>query len=171
VKSFLILINNAYEIWNELCERLTQQIGPQNFQLKKALANLNQGNDLANIYYTRMLLWTDKGLGCLLSIRFCNSVSNGFEWNILQHTRSNLLMDPIQWVSKFSPSFNNIRCCLAHLLLNQWLFSPEMHPQVSGHLADLIALIIRFRGISWRTVSRQEMKNLSLVVIVIWVVI
>jgi hypothetical protein len=46
-----------------------------------------------------------------------------------------------------------------------------MHPQVSGHLADLIALIIRFRGISWRTVSRQEMKNLSLVVIVIRVVI
>ena len=66
MKSFFVLINNAYEIRNELCERLTQQNEPQLFQLKKALTNLNKGNDLANIYYVRMLLWIDEGLGCLL---------------------------------------------------------------------------------------------------------
>ncbi|KAF9665995.1 hypothetical protein SADUNF_Sadunf16G0182900 [Salix dunnii] len=40
MKSFFILADNAYEIWNELCERLTQHNRPQIFELKGALANL-----------------------------------------------------------------------------------------------------------------------------------
>jgi len=54
MKSSFILVDNAYEIWRELCERLTQQNGPRIFQLKGALANLTRGNDLVNIYYEKL---------------------------------------------------------------------------------------------------------------------
>lgn len=63
VKSFFVLIDKACEIWNELCERLTQQNRPQTFQLKRALANLSQGNDFVNIYYEKLKsIWDELAL-------------------------------------------------------------------------------------------------------------
>ncbi|KAB5569055.1 hypothetical protein DKX38_002848 [Salix brachista] len=65
VKSSFILVDNAHEIWNELCERLTQQNGPRIFQLKGALENSTQGNDSVNIYYGKLKsIWDELALHC-----------------------------------------------------------------------------------------------------------
>ncbi|KAB5569021.1 hypothetical protein DKX38_002814 [Salix brachista] len=63
VKSLFDLVDNAYEVWNELRGRLARQNRPRIFQLKRALANLSQGNDLVNIYDWKLkLIWDELAL-------------------------------------------------------------------------------------------------------------
>ncbi|KAF9687674.1 hypothetical protein SADUNF_Sadunf02G0117700 [Salix dunnii] len=55
--------NNAYEVWNELRGRLAEQNRPRIFRLKRALANLSQGNDLVIIYDWKLkLIWDELAL-------------------------------------------------------------------------------------------------------------
>jgi hypothetical protein len=116
VKSSFILVDNAYEIWNKLCERLTQQNGPQIFQLKGALANLTQGNDLVNVYYGKLkTIWDELPLHCLMPECSCGQMkilTNRYQQDCviqflmgLNETYSNvrdqiMLMDLIPQVSK-----------------------------------------------------------------------
>jgi hypothetical protein len=116
VISFFILVDNAHEIWRELCERLTQQNGPQIFQLKGALANLTQGNDLVNIYYRKQKsIWDELALHCLVPKCSCGQMrvlTDRYQQDCviqflmgLNETYSNIqdqimLMDPIPQVGK-----------------------------------------------------------------------
>jgi len=116
VKSSFILVDNAYDIWNELCERLTQQNGLRIFQLIWALANLTQGNDLVSVYYEKLkTIWDELTLHCplpecsygqmkMLIDRYQQDCVIQFLMG-LNETYSNvrdqiLLMDPIPQVSK-----------------------------------------------------------------------
>ncbi|KAF9684635.1 hypothetical protein SADUNF_Sadunf04G0139100 [Salix dunnii] len=116
VKSSFVLVDNACEIWNELCERLTQQNGPRIFQLKGALANLTQGNDLVNVYYGKLKsIWDELSLHCPMPECSCGQMKiliDRYQQDCviqflmgLNETYSNvrdqiMLMDPIPQVSK-----------------------------------------------------------------------
>jgi len=116
VKSSFILVDNAYEIWRELCERFTQQNGPRIFQLKGALTNLTQGNDLVNIYYGKLKsIWDELALHCPMPECSCGQMrvlTDRYQQDCviqflmgLNETYSNIrdqimLMDPIPQVSK-----------------------------------------------------------------------
>ncbi|KAF9678160.1 hypothetical protein SADUNF_Sadunf07G0006000 [Salix dunnii] len=116
VKSSFVLVDNACEIWNELCERLTQQNGPRIFQLKGALANLTQGNDLVNVYHGKLKsIWDELSLHCPMPECSCGQMKiliDRYQQDCviqflmgLNETYSNvrdqiMLMDPIPQVSK-----------------------------------------------------------------------
>jgi hypothetical protein len=116
VKSSFILVDNAYDIWNELCERLTQQNGLRIFQLIGALANLTQGNDLVSVYYGKLkTIWDELTLHCPLpecSYGQMKMLIDRYQQDCviqfligLNETYSNvrdqiMLMDPIPQVSK-----------------------------------------------------------------------
>ncbi|GMH16025.1 hypothetical protein Nepgr_017866 [Nepenthes gracilis] len=53
IKSSVVFVDDACEIWNELRDRFTQQNGPRIFQLKKLLASLLQEQDSVSTYYER----------------------------------------------------------------------------------------------------------------------
>ncbi|XP_038977321.1 uncharacterized protein LOC120107875 [Phoenix dactylifera] len=60
LKSSVVFVDDASEIWMELLEHFSQQNGPRIFQLKKALAGLQQEHDLVGIYYGKLkTLWDE----------------------------------------------------------------------------------------------------------------
>ncbi|KAB1214069.1 hypothetical protein CJ030_MR5G017332 [Morella rubra] len=60
VKSSLIFVDDAREMWNELKDRYSQQNGPRILQLKKALASLLQEQDSVSVYYGKLkVLWDE----------------------------------------------------------------------------------------------------------------
>ncbi|KAF5442808.1 hypothetical protein F2P56_035426 [Juglans regia] len=63
LKSSVAFVDDAYEIWMDLHERLSHQNGPRIFQLKKALASLSQENDSVSIYYSNLkTLWDEMAI-------------------------------------------------------------------------------------------------------------
>ncbi|XP_022876947.1 uncharacterized protein LOC111395178 [Olea europaea var. sylvestris] len=54
IKSSIALMDDAAVLWDELKERFTQQNGPRIFQLKKALAGLQQEQDSVSVYYGKL---------------------------------------------------------------------------------------------------------------------
>ncbi|XP_035546590.1 uncharacterized protein LOC118348636 [Juglans regia] len=60
VRTSLVYIDDAYAIWNELQDRLSQQNGPHIFQLKKSLASQSQGDDSISIYFVKIkTIWDE----------------------------------------------------------------------------------------------------------------
>ncbi|XP_042962743.1 uncharacterized protein LOC122297021 [Carya illinoinensis] len=58
-KSSLAFVDDAYAIWSELQDRLSQQNVPLIFQLKKSLASLSQGDELS-IYFGKIkTIWDE----------------------------------------------------------------------------------------------------------------
>ena len=56
----LLYIENAFDIWIDLCDQFHQSNGPQNFQIKKQLIALNQGSLDVNGSFTRLkILWDE----------------------------------------------------------------------------------------------------------------
>ena len=56
----LLYIENAFDIWIDLCDHFHQSNGPQNFQIKKQLTALNQGSLDVNGSFTRLkILWDE----------------------------------------------------------------------------------------------------------------
>ncbi|XP_022861556.1 uncharacterized protein LOC111381942 [Olea europaea var. sylvestris] len=63
IKSSIALVDDAAELWDELKERFTQQNGPRIFQLKKALASLQQEQDSVSVYYGKLKsIWDELNL-------------------------------------------------------------------------------------------------------------
>ncbi|XP_040988993.1 uncharacterized protein LOC121236615 [Juglans microcarpa x Juglans regia] len=60
LKSSVIFVDNARDIWVDLQEPFSQQNGPRIFQLKMALAALSQDHDSVSIYYGKLKsLWDE----------------------------------------------------------------------------------------------------------------
>ncbi|KHN46305.1 hypothetical protein glysoja_045316, partial [Glycine soja] len=52
--SSILFANTAKEIWEDLKTRFSRKNGPRIFQLKRQLMSLQQGNDDASTYYTKL---------------------------------------------------------------------------------------------------------------------
>lgn len=60
VKSSLIYVDDARDMWNKLKDRYSQQNGPRILQLKKAIAGLMQEQDSVSVYYGKLkVLWDE----------------------------------------------------------------------------------------------------------------
>ncbi|KAF5459039.1 hypothetical protein F2P56_023028 [Juglans regia] len=60
LKSSVVFVDDAKEIWQDLSDRFSQQNGPRIFQLKKDLASLLQEHDSVSIYYGKLKsLWDE----------------------------------------------------------------------------------------------------------------
>ncbi|KAL0416774.1 UNVERIFIED_CONTAM: hypothetical protein Slati_3509300 [Sesamum latifolium] len=60
LKTRVIFVDDASEIWQELQERFAQQNGSRIYKLKKALSNLAQGDDSVSISYGKLkVLWDE----------------------------------------------------------------------------------------------------------------
>ncbi|KAF5476028.1 hypothetical protein F2P56_007775 [Juglans regia] len=54
LKSSIILVDDAQQIWTEFRDRFTQQNGHRIFQLKKSLTGLQQDSDFVNVYFEKL---------------------------------------------------------------------------------------------------------------------
>ena len=60
VKSSVAFVDDAWDVWNDLRDRFTQQNGPCIFQLKRSLSSLRQENDFVSIYFGKLkTLWDE----------------------------------------------------------------------------------------------------------------
>lgn len=60
LRSSVAFVDDAFEIWTQLPDRFAQQNGPRIYELKKALSNLTQGEDIVSTYYGRLkTLWDE----------------------------------------------------------------------------------------------------------------
>jgi hypothetical protein len=60
LRSSVAFIDEASEVWSELKDRFTQQNGPRIYELKKALADLEQEGDPVSIYYGKLkTIWDE----------------------------------------------------------------------------------------------------------------
>lgn len=60
IKSSVVFVDDASEIWLDLQDRLSQQNGPHIFQLKKNLASFLQDHDSVSVYYGKLkTLWDE----------------------------------------------------------------------------------------------------------------
>ncbi|KAF5442390.1 hypothetical protein F2P56_035053 [Juglans regia] len=60
IKSSVVFVDDARDIWSDLQDRFSQQNGPRIFQLKKTLASLLQDHDSVSVYYGKLkTLWDE----------------------------------------------------------------------------------------------------------------
>ncbi|KAF5465288.1 hypothetical protein F2P56_015308 [Juglans regia] len=93
IKSSVVFVDDAREIWLDLQDCFSQQNGPRIFQLKKTLSSLLQDNDSVSIYYGKLkTLWDERSIydpipacncGSMKTLldryqRLCISISYGF---------------------------------------------------------------------------------------------
>ncbi|KAF5445535.1 hypothetical protein F2P56_034581 [Juglans regia] len=60
IKSSVVFVDDAREIWLDLQDRFSQQNEPRIFQLKKTLSSLLQDNDSVSIYYSKLKTFWDE---------------------------------------------------------------------------------------------------------------
>ncbi|KAF5464279.1 hypothetical protein F2P56_014367 [Juglans regia] len=75
IKSSVVFVDDAKEIWQDLQDRFSQQNGPRIFQLKKALASLLQEHDSVSIYYGKLkTLWDELSIYDPISVCNCGTM-------------------------------------------------------------------------------------------------
>lgn len=144
LKSSIIFVDDACEIWLDLQERFSHQNGPRIFQLKKALASLSQEGDSVSIYYGNLkTFWDELAIYDPILVCTCGTVKTLFDksqWECVLQFLMGLndyyspIRDPIMLIDPLPPVLK------VFALVQQ----QELHHQITSHShsSETIALAI-----------------------------
>ncbi|KAF5476953.1 hypothetical protein F2P56_003640 [Juglans regia] len=76
IKSSVVFVDDARDIWLDLQHRFSQQNGPRIFQLKKTLASLLQEQESVSVYYSKLkTLWDELSIYDPIPVCNCGTMS------------------------------------------------------------------------------------------------
>jgi hypothetical protein len=153
IASSILYITNAEIMWKNLKDHFSQGNGARIFELKKAISDLNQGNNFVNTYYTSLkALWDELANFESIPVRTCGcKCTSGIVKAIMENWERDYIL---QFLMGLNDSYSHI---CGQLLLNDPL--PPMNKVFS-----LIIQEERKRMIKFASTHKNVFQNSSALV-------